>query len=218
MAPLSQIPTCPNGPDGPASSTGTWPQAVTVNAAGDVFFVEYNDCRVREISGGNVATVAGDGLCQSGVPSGVPATSVALSGPRGLAVDRTGTLYIADGYSVYSVVASTIHHIAGNNATGLGGGCSSSSDDAPLNTALGNPSGLAVDGNDNLYIAEGTGCRVRKLAAGVLITVAGNGSCGFAGDGSDAMSASLSINPLVSPSTQSDRSISRTEGTVASAK
>jgi hypothetical protein len=55
------------------------------------------------------------------------------------------------------------------------------------------PNGVAVDASSNLFIAEST--RIRKVdAAGIISTVAGNGSLGYAGDGGPATKASLS-NP-----------------------
>ncbi|PWT76932.1 MAG: hypothetical protein C5B59_05365 [Bacteroidetes bacterium] len=55
------------------------------------------------------------------------------------------------------------------------------------------PSGVAADKNNNLYIADDDNNRIRKVDAitGIITTVAGNGSYGFAGDGGPAISASL---------------------------
>ncbi len=48
---------------------------------------------------------------------------------------------------------------------------------------LSHPRGLAVDGNSNVYISDSGNCRVRKVSAdGRIITVAGNGTPGYAGD------------------------------------
>src|SRR5439155_1235711 len=59
--------------------------------------------------------------------------------------------------------------------------------------SLGGPAGVALDASGNLYIADYSNYRIRKVAAatGIITTVAGNGSLGFAGDGGAATSASL---------------------------
>lgn len=68
-----------------------------------------------------------------------------------------------------------------------------SGDDGPATKAqLWNPQGLAVDGRDNLYIADTYNQRVRKIdSAGTITTIAGNGTAGFSGDGGQAVDAQL---------------------------
>ncbi len=58
------------------------------------------------------------------------------------------------------------------------------------NAGLGNPGGMAFDAAGNLYIADSTAHRIRKVdPAGVITTLAGNGNLGFSGDGGPAASA-----------------------------
>ena len=54
-------------------------------------------------------------------------------------------------------------------------------------------SGLAIDGQGNLYLTEASTARVRKISSGVLSTIAGNGNFGYAGDGGQAINARLSL-------------------------
>ncbi|MCL4396076.1 MAG: hypothetical protein M1482_14960 [Chloroflexi bacterium] len=68
---------------------------------------------------------------------------------------------------------------------------------AATSASLNNPYGVAVDYAGNLYIADQGNCRVRKVNGGTITTVAGNGSCGYSGDGGAATSASLSHPPGV---------------------
>jgi len=82
----------------------------------------------------------------------------------------------------------------GNIATIAGNGSAAYSGDGGLATAasLNHPRGLAIDSSGNLYISDVDNHRVRRVtAAGIISTVAGNGSLGFSGDGGQAVSASL---------------------------
>src|SRR6267143_1700749 len=81
-------------------------------------------------------------------------------------------------------LSQTINTVAGGGA-GDGGAATSAS--------LNFPSGVALDASGNLYIADSNNHRIREVAAatGIITTVAGNGSPGFAGDGGAATSASL---------------------------
>jgi NHL repeat len=81
-----------------------------------------------------------------------------------------------------------INTVAGNGTegyTGDGGAATA----AELNT----PGSVAVDSAGNIYIADTVKCRIRKATAsiGTITTVAGNGTCGYAGDGKAATSAEL---------------------------
>jgi len=77
--------------------------------------------------------------------------------------------------------------VAGNGTAGFMG------DTGPATMAeLHSPAGVAVDGSGNLYIADATNERVRKVTGGNIFTIAGNGTVGFTGDGSAATAAELS--------------------------
>ena len=54
-------------------------------------------------------------------------------------------------------------------------------------------SGLAIDGQGNVYLTESSTARVRKISSGILSTIAGNGNFGYAGDGGQAISATLNL-------------------------
>lgn len=80
----------------------------------------------------------------------------------------------------------TITTIAGTGAPGFIG------DNGPANDAqLKLPGGVAVDSAGNIYIADTSNCRIRKVSQGVITTVAGNGTAGFSGDNGPAISAQL---------------------------
>ena len=138
---------------------------------------------------GTVTTVAGKGepgFCGDGGP----ATSACLSNPRDVAVDDAGNLFIADSGNrrIRRVdPAGTIDTVAGNGQYDFCG------DGGPaIEACLHGAFGVAVDVSGALLIADGNDHRVRKVdAAGVITTVAGNGSARFCGDGGPATSACL---------------------------
>jgi len=132
-----------------------------------------------------IDTVAGGG------PDGVPATSANLSIPSRIAIDSGGNYFISAGGldRVFKVDPSGILTVvAGVGFRGFGG------DGGPATTALLNtPSGVAMDGAGNLFIADRVNNRIRKVTAptGIITTVAGTGGAGFFGDGGLATSARL---------------------------
>ena len=116
-----------------------------------------------------------------------------LNVPSAVAVDQGGNLYIADlgNHRVRKVSsAGTITTVAGDGISAFFG------DGGPATSAgLSYPHDVSVDGSGNLYIADSANNRVRKVsAAGIITTIAGNGSLAYAGDGGPAASAQLN-NP-----------------------
>ena len=152
---------------------------------------------------GTITTVAGvwsmgDRYCGDG---GL-ATSACLYNPYGVVVDAIGNIDIGDTLNqvIRKVMpGGTITTMAGNNSLGFG----NSGDDGPATSAqLGDPSGVAVDGVGNLYIADTMNNVIRKVtlgAPGTITTVAGGGSgctgeTDSVGDGCPATSAQFA-NP-----------------------
>jgi uncharacterized protein (TIGR03437 family) len=183
------------GDGGAATSASLSPpsnghQGIAVDAAGNLYIPDYNNHRVRKVNtSGIISTVAGSGaLLDSG--DGGPATSAGVRFPVSVAVDSAGNLYIAELLSARVRKVSpggTITTFAGS------GGLGSSGDGGPATSATFNaPFALAVDSAGNVYIADSTAARVRKVnAAGIITTVAGNGGHGSSADGGPATSASL---------------------------
>jgi uncharacterized protein (TIGR03437 family) len=177
---------------GPAIAAPLWsPVAVAVDAAGNLYFTDTRNHRVRRVDrNGVITTVAGTGgLGSSG--DGGPATAATLNTPVDLIVDRAGNLYIAESANNRVRRVGTdgrITTVAGTGKSDFGG------DGGPaINAHLSSPFGLALDSAGNLYIADAGNARIRRVAAatGVITTVAGNGSVGFSGDGGPATDAQL---------------------------
>jgi sugar lactone lactonase YvrE len=182
-----------SGDGGPASAAKlSLPGGVAVDSAGNLFFSDINNNRVRMVtSGGVISTVAGNGS-QGFSGDGGSASSAQLNNQTGIAVDSSGDLFIADinNNRVRKVTpAGVINTVAGNGTPGFSG------DGGPASSAqLSSPTGVAVDSEGNLFITDKSNNRIRKVTpAGVINTVAGNGSKGFSGDGGPASSASLSF-------------------------
>ncbi len=134
-----------------------------------------------------ISTVAGGPPLNNVSPTAAP-----LVGPQAVVRDGSGNLYIVnDNGVIYKVTPgttapSTMTIYAGNNTAGF-----SPNGTAATATLTFEPYGAALDANNNLYYSDSQNCAVRKIAGGVVETVAGNGSCGFSGDGGQATSASL---------------------------
>lgn len=166
-----------NGDNGPAVSAQlNYPREVVVDSAGAVYVADCNNHRVRKITAdGKISTVAGTGSAGSGGDGG-PATAAQLNLPLGVAVDSTGVLYISDHSNRVRKVTTDgkISTVEGTGAT------------------LRRPHSVAVDGADDLYIADTDNHRVQKVTAdGTISTVAGKGTASFSGDGGPATSAQL---------------------------
>ena len=141
------------------------------------------------LSAQTITTLAGNGTAGFSGDAGA-ATSAGLNMPKGLAVAPDGTVYIAD-MSDYRVRAVSpkgiISTFAGNgtNAFAGDGGQAASA-------ALTNAESVAIDGSGNLYIADTSNRRIRKVSTtGVISTIAGVGVEGYTGDGGPAVNAEI---------------------------
>jgi sugar lactone lactonase YvrE len=181
------------GDGGPATSAQlNFPSGVFVDSAGNLFIADEFNNRVRKVDiTGNITTVAGNGTGGFAGDNG-PATSAQLSSPNGVFVDSAGSLFIADSSNnrIRKVDANgIITTVAGNGTRGFAG------DGGPATSAqLSSPSGVFVDSAGNLFIADSSNNRIRKVDTnGTITTVAGKGTAGFSGDNGPATSGQLSF-------------------------
>ncbi len=173
-----------------ASAQLNAPAGAAVDSSGNLYIADSGNNRIREVSGGNISTVAGNGnTFYNG--DGMDATSAALYSPAGVAVDSSGNFYIADtgNCRIRKVSGGIINTVAGSGSYGFGGDGSNA-----VLAQLAYPKGIAVDGSGGIYIADTNNQRVRKVAGGIINTLAGNGSPGYSGDGGGGASAQLN-NP-----------------------
>lgn len=206
-----------SGDGGPATSASLgFPEAVAVDAAGNLYIADWANHRVRKVdASGGITTIAGTGenkdlgygFCTEDGTSATPfhirdngpATDACLSFPDGLAVDTAGNLFINDpGNSrIRKVDASgVITTYAGGNGSSNPFPCPGPSADGggPATCAVLDPKGIALDAKGNLYISTGfLSGLVRKVDASLspdgthhIHTVAGNEQYGGTVDGGRA--------------------------------
>jgi uncharacterized protein (TIGR03437 family) len=163
------------------------PIAVALDAQGNLYIADDADNRIRKVSpAGIISTYAGTGIPGYSGDRG-PAINAEINFPTGIAMDAKGNLYVADqGNFVIRRIASdgTIDTVAGNGNPTYAG------DNGPAISAQIDPVAVAVDSQDNLYIADGVNYRIRKVDTnGIITTIAGTGKEGDMGDGGPATSA-----------------------------
>ena len=153
------------------------PEGIAVNA-GNLYIADMKNHRVRKVDNrGIISTIAGDGTAGY-YGDGGPAHLAQLNEPSGIAFDNQDNLYIAD--SKNHVIRKIDNHaiittLAGNNTPGYSG------DDGPaINAQFNLPVQIAVDSQDNFYIADQNNHVIRKInSQGIITTLAGDGTKGY---------------------------------------
>ncbi len=162
------------------------PNGVAVDAIGNVYIADYGNNRIRKIDTfGIITTLAGTGTLGFGGDGG-PATAALINSPIGIAVDGGGNILFTDNCRIRKInTTGIISTIAGSAFATFSG------DGGPATAAdLNYPTGIAVDGPGNIYIADQFNCRVRKInTSGIISTITGNGICFGGGDGGPATAA-----------------------------
>jgi uncharacterized protein (TIGR03437 family) len=189
-----------SGDGGPATSAAlNSPQGVAFDAAGNLYIADTGNDRIRMVTpSGVISTIAGNSLSVSSGDGG-PAVQASFSLPIALAVDSSNIIYISDLTETSVGTAARIRRIAqdGTISTLAGNGqAGSSPDNVPARTAsLGDVEDIALDAKGNLYLADFSNNKVRKIDTnGILTTLAGDGQARFFGDNGPAAKASL-YNP-----------------------
>jgi ribosomal protein S11 len=213
--------------DGGAATQATINAArgLAVDTAGNVYISDSGNNRLRIIYAGGPAATAilrAEGVASPQVGSiytlagggtganGTLANNQALYSPRGVFVDSSGNVYIADLsynrvrviYASGSVAAnlislenSGINPIVGGMYVLAGTGSTTDSGDGSTASAAGvdGPHDVGLDANGNLYILEYAGAKVREINAltGNISTIAGTGTAGYTGDGGAAINATF---------------------------
>jgi RHS repeat-associated protein len=170
------------GDDGPATAAYLAARDLVVDSEGNMYIADSANNRIRKVDpSGIITTIAGSGI-RGYRGDGGSATEARLRDPRDVVVDSAGNLYIADyGNNCIRKVepSGIITTVAGTGIRGYSG------DGGPAVLAkIGNPSKLAVDPVDNIYIADTWNYRIRKLdQRGTITTVVGDGGWGSGKEG-----------------------------------
>ncbi|HTU36077.1 MAG TPA: hypothetical protein VMF66_19920 [Candidatus Acidoferrum sp.] len=165
------------------------PDALAMDGAGNLYVNDALNYRIRKITPqGIISTIAGDGT-----PGSISSANCASTGlyVEGIAADGQGNLYMAE------FRANRVRKIAPSGLISLvaGTGCPGFSGDgtSALTAQLAFPAGVAVDAGGNVYIADTGNEHIRKVANGIIMSIAGNdpNNGGFSGDGGPATRAGL---------------------------
>ncbi len=172
------------------------PSAVRVDGRGNLYVCSYEENTIRIVGPkGNVRSLIGKR--EPGLVDG-PADRARVHAPRGMVFDRHGTLYFSDCWN------HRIRKIApdGSVTTLAGGGPTGVEAKATWRDGTGDearfyaPCGMAIDADDNLYVADAENHRIRRITpGGVVTTIAGHGVSGKEGRGfADGPAAASRLN------------------------
>ncbi len=168
------------------------PSGVAYDTSGNLYLADTGKHVLLKVTAaGALTTIAGTGT-QGFDGDGGPATAALLDSPTGVALDGSGTIYIADSHNHR---IRRIDAVSGDITTFAGTGSAGSSPDGTAATAaaIDLPTALAFDLAGNLFFADSRTHLIRRIdhATGLVTTVAGNGVQGYAGDGGPATAANL---------------------------
>jgi len=176
------------GSGGFANGTGSGasfnhPVGIAVDTSGNIYVADQNNNAIRKVTPAGAVTTLAGGTQGSADGTG---TAAQFYHPSGVAVDVAGNVYVAD------YLNNTIRKItAAGVVTTFAGSTQGSSDGTGTGAQFFNPNGVSVDASANLYVSDRGNSKIRKITpAGVVTTLAGNGTAGFA----DGAAASAMFN------------------------
>ncbi|MBS1830124.1 MAG: hypothetical protein JST93_32790 [Acidobacteria bacterium] len=181
-----------SGDGGPAAEAGLFdPWGIALDPQGNLYIADSRDSRVRRIStDGIITTVAGNGTPEQ-TGNGGTATGGGVGSPRAIAIAPSGAVLVSTtigGGFIRSIspegILSTIAGAGPFGAAGDGG--------PALSATFFGLTDMTVDEAGNIYVADSQTHRVRRIdTQGIVTTIAGSGTAGFAGDGGSAVLARL---------------------------
>ena len=178
-----------SGNAGTANGTGTAaefenPTSAVVDANGNIFVTDRTNDVIRRITPeGVVTTFAGSGT--AGFADGT-GTAARFNNPSGIAIDASGNLYVADrdNHNIRRITPAGVVTTLAGSTTAQNGTTNATGTAARFN----GPTGVAVDASGNVFVADASNHRIRRVTpAGVVTTFAGNGSGNTNGTGTSAL-------------------------------
>lgn len=184
-----------SGDSGLAVNASVTPESIAIDSHDNLFISDHYNNVIRKVNAltGIITTVAGNGTAGFSGDNG-PAINAQLNQPHDVIVDSSGNIYITDGRNFRIRKVDAVTGII-TTIAGAGGQYYSGDGGLAVNANFKELYGIALDSaNKNLYIAEVSGNRIRKidLTTGIITTIAGNGSIKTPnGDGGLAINATV---------------------------
>ena len=171
------------------------PRGVAVDANGNVYVADSYNSTIRKVTtpGGVVTTVVGTAAPVDGGSADGVGSAAQFRDPYGVAVDRAGTVYVSDlaNNTIRQITPAGVVTTLAGTANSTGG----TNDGTGSAASFGNPAGLAVDTNGNVYVAEYATHTIRKIAPGGIVTTLA-GQPGVGGYANGTGKAAQFLNPL----------------------
>lgn len=165
------------------------------------FIIDWNNHRIRRMNeDGTLVSFAGTGELGDG-PDGSPAVDGKFNHPTNITFDNNGDMLIAAWHNSrvmrITMDDEILHFVAGDGTRSYGGDGGD-----PMAAALNLPAAVVVDSIGQIYLSDQANQRIRCVtSAGVIDTIAGNGTAGYSGDGGEATEAEIhaSVGQAASP-------------------
>ena len=178
LAGSPQLSGTTNGTGGAARFNN--PAGVALDGAGNLFVTDYANHTIRKVTPAGVVTLFAGRAKMTGTTNGA-SSAARFYYPEGIAVNSAGTVYVVDSYNhtIRKVTpAGTVSTLAGSPRT------TGTADGAGGAARFNYPSGIALDGAGNLFVADNSNHTIRKLTpAGVVTTLGGSAGITGSGDG-----------------------------------
>lgn len=157
-----------------------YPNSIDVDNDGNIYVSDQNNNKIRLIdSDGNVSTFAGS---TPGYADGDRITAAKFSNPSGITLDKTGNIYVSDwgNYRIRKIDTAGIVSTLAGSTSGYADGTGTAAQFKGVGA-------LDIDENGNLYLADFTDCKIRKITPSGAVTTLAGSTLGVAnGDGQSA--------------------------------